>query len=62
MKEKRIVCLGIALILLVMLFCGILLQSLHSGPAGSFEATVVFEAGLCPGGGLPISFLFPAMI
>lgn len=50
MKEKRIVCLGIALILLVMFLCGIVLQSLHSGPAGSLEATVVFEAGLCPGG------------
>ncbi len=58
MKEKRIVCLGIALILLVMLFCGILLQSLNSGPAGSFEATVVFEAGLCPGGGFPFLFCF----
>ena len=58
MKEKRIVCLGIALILLVMLFCGILLQSLHSGPAGSFEATVVFEAGLQTGGGFPFLFCF----
>lgn len=50
MKEKRIVCLGVAVILLVMLLCGIVLQSLHSGPAGSFEATVVFEMGLWTGG------------
>ena len=59
MKEKRLVCLGIALILLVMLICGIALEAVEGGTPGSFEATIVYE--LSPLRTLPISFLFPAL-
>lgn len=47
MKERKLVLIGIALILGVMLLCGVLFQA-RAAADGSYPATVIYEAASLP--------------